>query len=66
MATPVSKKAQMDRKSSFLDNVVSEDQQRKEKAKKADKIREKPIGKSVGQYFRLLISTCTTVVFHGP
>ena len=49
MATPVSKKVQMDRKSSFLDNVVSEDQQRKEKAKKADKIREKPPGKSGGQ-----------------
>ena len=67
MATPVSKKVQLDRKSSFLDNIstrVSENKKRKEKVKGSDKMKEKltkPAGESMLK-FVFLVCTCTACI----
>ena len=66
MATPVSKKVQLDRKSSFLDNIstrVSENKKRKEKVKGSNKMKEKltkPAGESMLKLF--LVCTCTACI----
>ena len=53
MATPISKKVQLDRKSSFLDNIstrVSENKKRKETTKGSDKTKEK-LTKPAGMFY---------------